>query len=98
MPPLTILTDDNVKDILSNLTINDVKGFQETLRQALHEYSTGTQDHGACASRQPERTSVVSAHGVTSLFMPSVSSSGLGIKGCYSHIHIYPLELPNQLD
>lgn len=81
MPPLTILSDENVADILENLTIEDVKGFQESLRQALHEYSTGTQDQAACASHQPERTSVVSAQGVTSLFMPSVSSSGLGIKG-----------------
>lgn len=79
--PLTILTDDNVKDVLGGLRFEDLKRFQESLRQALHKYSTGTQDEGACAMHQPERTVLVSPDGVTSLFMPSISSSGLGIKG-----------------
>jgi len=78
---LAILTDDNIRDVLSNLTREDVQSFQKSLREALHEYSTGTQDQGACAIHQPERTSVVSPDGVTSLFMPSISSAGIGMKG-----------------
>lgn len=78
---LTILTDDNVKDVLGNLTLEDVKIFQESLQRALHESSTGTQEEGACAMHQPERTSLLSPEGVTTLFMPSISLNGLGIKG-----------------
>jgi hypothetical protein len=79
--PLTVLSDTNVKDLLDNLTIADVEVLQKSLRKALHEYSTGTQEDDACASHQPERTSIQSHNGTTTLFMPSTSSSGIGMKG-----------------
>ncbi|KAL3423780.1 UbiD family decarboxylase [Phlyctema vagabunda] len=77
---LTILSDANIKSLLENLTIHDLEAFQRSLRNALHEYSTGTQDEGACSIHQPARTSLQSKNGTTTLFMPSTSSSGLGMK------------------
>jgi len=58
-----------------------VKELQLSMRNALHEYATGTTNSGACAENQPERTVIESNNGTTTLFMPSTSSSGLGIKG-----------------
>ena len=81
--PLTVLSDSNVKALLGSLTETDVEALQKSLRQALHEYSTGTQDDAACASQQPERMSHTSHDGLTMLFMPSTSSSGLGMKGTF---------------
>jgi hypothetical protein len=82
--PLTVLSDLNVKELLESLTQADVEALQKSLRQALHEYSTGTQDDAACASQQPERMSHTSHDGLTMLVMPSISSSGLGMKGTSS--------------
>ncbi|KAF4632004.1 hypothetical protein G7Y89_g6122 [Cudoniella acicularis] len=78
--PLTILSDTDVKNLLNNLTRADVESLQHSLRQALHEYSTGTQDDGCCSDNQPERTVLESHRGNTTLFMPSTSSSGIGMK------------------
>jgi hypothetical protein len=78
---LTVLTDGNVKSLLENLTTQEVKDMQKSLREALHVFSTGTQADDACASHQPERTSLKSAGGTTTLFMPSSSSAGIGMKG-----------------
>lgn len=87
---LTILSDDNVKHILDNLTLKDVEKLQNSLRKALHEYSTGTQEQSGCSDNQPDRTSVV-ANGRTTLFMPSTSSSSIGIKGiCLIICHFIP--------
>ncbi|KAH6680450.1 hypothetical protein B0J14DRAFT_502647 [Halenospora varia] len=77
---LTILSDSDVKNLLYNLTRQDVEVLQNSLRQALHEYSTGTQDDGCCSVNQPERTVLESNSGNTTLFMPSTSSSGIGMK------------------
>lgn len=81
--PLTILSRQDVWDILHNLSIADVEGLQQTMRMALHEYSTGTQEDDACATHQPERTVVVSSSGKTTLFMPSTSNDALGMKGLF---------------
>jgi hypothetical protein len=80
---LTVLTSKDVKHILDNLSIQDVERLQDSMRKALHEYSTGSQDNDACAEHQPERTVVVSPGGPTTLFMPSTSSSAIGMKGKY---------------
>lgn len=87
--PLTVLSDSNVKALLESLTETDVEALQKSLRQALHEYSTGTQDDAACASQQPERMSHTSHDGLTMLFMPSTSSTGLGMKGISSLAEIF---------
>ncbi|CZS98963.1 hypothetical protein WAI453_008447 [Rhynchosporium graminicola] len=79
--PLTILSDENVKEVLNNLTRDDVATLQDAMTRAIHEYATGTTNSGACADNQPKRTVIESAsNGTTTLFMPSISSSALGIK------------------
>jgi hypothetical protein len=89
--PLTVLSDTDVKNLLRNLTLHDVEKFQASLRLALHEYSTGTQDNDACATHQPERTSVKSANGTTTLFMPSTNTSGIGMKGIQNDLPLYSI-------
>src|SRR5277367_5292238 len=79
--PLTVLSDSDVKKLLESLTRADVEALQQSSRKALHDYSTGTQENDACSSQQPERTSHVSPNGLTMLFMPSTSSTGIGMKG-----------------
>lgn len=88
--PLTVLSDSDVKELLDCLTRSDVDALQQSMRRALHDYSTGTQENDACSSQQPERTSHVSPNGLTMLFMPSTSSTGVGMKG----IHLISLPLP----
>ncbi|KAL2075824.1 hypothetical protein VTL71DRAFT_767 [Oculimacula yallundae] len=79
--PLTILSDENVKELLNNLTKDDVATLQFAMQDAIHEYATGTTNSGACADNQPSRTVIESAsNGTTTLFMPSISSSSLGVK------------------
>lgn len=87
--PLTILSGQDVKDILHNLSIADVEELQRTMRTALHEYSTGTQEDDACATHQPERTVLVSSSGATTLFMPSTSNTAIGMKGM-----LFPIKPP----
>ncbi|PBP27882.1 ornithine cyclodeaminase [Diplocarpon rosae] len=78
--PLTVLSDENVKEIFHNLTRDDVAALQKAMRDALHEYATGTMT-GACAYNQPNRTVVESAqNSTTTLFMPSISTSSIAIK------------------
>jgi ornithine cyclodeaminase/alanine dehydrogenase-like protein (mu-crystallin family) len=79
--PLTVLSDSNVKQILNNLTKDEVENLQAGLRHSLHEYSTGTNNSGAAAVNQPKRTILESNNGTTSLFMPSTSTTGIGMKG-----------------
>ncbi|KAM7223946.1 hypothetical protein V8F06_000419 [Rhypophila decipiens] len=79
---LTVLTDDQIRILLENLTQEDLLSFQDVLKTALHEYSTGTQkDSGWKSIHQPERTSIHNdARGTNTLFMPSAGPDGLGIK------------------
>jgi hypothetical protein len=78
---LTVLTDDQIRSLLENLTVPELAGFQDALASALHEYSTAGQDD-TTSVHQPERISVHSAAtGATTLFMPSCNSAGNGIKG-----------------
>ncbi|KAB8299858.1 hypothetical protein EYC80_000104 [Monilinia laxa] len=77
---LTVLTDSDVQHLLRDLTLRDLEGFQDKMRQALHEYSTGTQDDDCCSVHQPKRTVLESRNQKTTLFMPSTSSAGIGMK------------------
>ncbi|QSZ34689.1 hypothetical protein DSL72_007544 [Monilinia vaccinii-corymbosi] len=77
---LTVLTDSDIQHILRDLTLKDLQAFQDKMRQALHEYSTGTQDDDCCSLHQPRRTVLESKHKKTTLFMPSTSSAGIGMK------------------
>ncbi|KAH8884595.1 NAD(P)-binding protein [Thozetella sp. PMI_491] len=76
---LAVLTDDQIKVLLENLTLEEFEGFRDGLKSALHEYSNGTQAIDDGAIHQPHRTSVQN-RGATTLFMPSASPVGHGVK------------------
>ncbi|KAF7875089.1 hypothetical protein EAF04_002261 [Stromatinia cepivora] len=78
--PLTVLTDSDIKHLLQDLTLKDLEAFQDQMRRALHEYSTGTQEDDCCSLHQPRRTVLESKHKRTTLFMPSTASAGIGMK------------------
>ncbi|KAK3332114.1 UbiD family decarboxylase [Cercophora scortea] len=78
---LTVLTDDQIRILLENLTVDELESFRSDLKTALHEYSTSTQVSSQSAIHQPERTSLHNAStGATTLFMPSSSPAGHGVK------------------
>ncbi|KAK4100535.1 NAD(P)-binding protein [Parathielavia hyrcaniae] len=77
---LTVLTDEQIRALLENLTVAELESFRVALASALHEHSAGIQ--GETSPHQPERVSVHStATGATTLFMPLHNSSGHGVKG-----------------
>lgn len=63
---------------------SDILDLQQSLADALHYYSTSTDqdDNGCCPSNQPLRTSLKRSDGQTTLFMPASSNDGLGVKVC----------------
>jgi hypothetical protein len=78
----TVLNDTEIRSLLESLTLDELEGFRTELKSALHEYSTGTQSVQSGLIHQPERTSIHSnATGATTLFMPSASPVGHGVKG-----------------
>ncbi|KAL2162199.1 hypothetical protein VTH06DRAFT_7112 [Thermothelomyces fergusii] len=83
---LTVLTDDEIRSLLENLTLDDLEGFSDALASALYEYSTGASSDGKADgeesdTRQPERISVRRRDtGATTLFMPSSNSAGNAVK------------------
>ena len=82
MSSLTVLNDTQVGAILHGLTRDEVEILQKSLRDALHEYSTNANnDKEECSFQQPERQQLDRKDGTTTLFMPSTSSSGIGMKG-----------------
>ena len=93
----SILTDDEIKSLLDNITVEELEAFRENLRDALHEYSTGAQSPGQALIHQPERTVVRSGvTGATTLFMPSCSPAGHGVKGMFMDLissHLTPYVL-----
>lgn len=80
--PLTVLTDQNVRDVLNTLTRDDVFSLHRSLADGLHNYSTAEapEDSGCCASNQPSRISIRLRDGATTLFMPATSDAGIGCK------------------
>ncbi|MCJ1255974.1 hypothetical protein MMC24_003793 [Lignoscripta atroalba] len=79
--PLTVLTDGDVRSLLLSLTRDDVLTLQNNLAEALHDYSTGTQETTACCSaNQPQRLSIPGSRGQTTLFMPASTSTSTGMK------------------
>ncbi|KAL8993763.1 MAG: hypothetical protein Q9169_006109, partial [Polycauliona sp. 2 TL-2023] len=79
--PLTVLSDSETKAILYSLTREDVLNLQNNLTEALHEYSTGTQETtGCCQSNQPQRIAIPASNNQTTLFMPASTSTSRGIK------------------
>jgi ornithine cyclodeaminase/alanine dehydrogenase-like protein (mu-crystallin family) len=81
--PLTILTDDDVTNLLHSLERQDILDLQQSLADALHFYSSGDDDeqnNNCSASNQPERISMCRKDGSTTLFMPGSSADGMGFK------------------
>ncbi|KAF2739610.1 NAD(P)-binding protein [Polyplosphaeria fusca] len=80
--PLTVLTDADVRTLLLSLTKEDILDLQQSLADALHYYSTSTEEdqNGCCSSLQPLRTKLKRSDGQTTLFMPASSNDGLGVK------------------
>ncbi|KAH9885560.1 ornithine cyclodeaminase [Xylariomycetidae sp. FL2044] len=78
---LAVLSDKDIRRVLENLSRDQADEFAHVLKCALHEYSTGTQAVDAGLIHQPERSSIHSSlTGATTLFMPSISPIGHGIK------------------
>ena len=71
--PLTVLTDADVRKLLLQLTKQDILDLQQSLADALHYYSTSTEDdfNGCGSSYQPLRTALRRNDGQTTLFMPA---------------------------
>ncbi|KAL8750561.1 MAG: hypothetical protein Q9199_006983, partial [Rusavskia elegans] len=79
--PLTVLSDSEINAILYSLSRDDVLSLQNNLAEALHEYSTGTQETtGCCQSNQPQRIAIPASNNQTTLFMPASTSTSRGIK------------------
>ncbi|KAI4205016.1 MAG: hypothetical protein LQ350_000643 [Teloschistes chrysophthalmus] len=79
--PLTVLSDSDIHSLLYSLSRDDVVNLQENLAEALHEYSTGTQETtGCCQSNQPQRIAIPATNNQTTLFMPASTSTSRGMK------------------
>lgn len=78
----TVLKDEEIKLLLESLTIDELESFYTDLKSALHDYSNGIQSSGTSEIHQPHRQAVSSSTtGATTLFMPSSSAAGVGVKG-----------------
>src|SRR6201999_709465 len=83
--PLTVLTDQNVKDLLHSLDQKNILDLQQSLADALHYYSANYEEdsvspNGCAASYQPHRTAVKRKDGQTTLVMPATSDDAMGVK------------------
>ena len=79
---LTVLSDDQVKAILNDLTLQEFEDFRHVLAGALHEFSTNTQAVDEEVFQQPLR--ITTRHPdtcATTLYMPSCGPDGMGCKG-----------------
>jgi hypothetical protein len=64
--PLTVLSDSDVRTLLLQLTKQDILDLQQNLADALHHYSTSTEEddnNGCCESFQSAGTSLKSKDG-----------------------------------
>lgn len=79
---LSVLNDEQIRLLLESLTADELESFILSLKGALHDYSNGSQVPGGDADiHQPHRQSVHSSRtGATTLFMPSSSPAGAGVK------------------
>lgn len=78
---LTLLSDEEVKTILENLTREELDGFRQTLAEALHEFSTNPRGDPEEPYQQPPRiTTQHAASKATTLYMPSCGPQGMGCK------------------
>ncbi|GIC94074.1 putative proline utilization protein PrnX-like [Aspergillus udagawae] len=78
--PLTILSQAQLRSLLLSLNRDEVSSLQQSLAQALLEYSTGSQEQGCAATYQPLRTAITQKNGCTTLFMPASTGRTIGMK------------------
>ncbi|CAN8098440.1 unnamed protein product [Discula destructiva] len=78
---LSILTDEQIKGLLESMNVEELESFYTDLKGALHDYSVGSQSCEDADIHLPHRQSIHSSGtGATTLFMPSGSPAGLGVK------------------
>ncbi|KAL2755949.1 hypothetical protein ACRALDRAFT_1070882 [Sodiomyces alcalophilus JCM 7366] len=79
---LTVLTDEQIRVILENLTLDEYDGFGQSMTRTLHEYSSKNKQAPEDDSyHQPHRVSTQNhTTGATTLYMPSCSPLGMGCK------------------
>ncbi len=78
---LTILSESDIRSLLLSLSRDEIIRLQDNLAEALHEYSTGTQESsGRANSHQPQRISIPALNQQTTLFMPASTSTSRGMK------------------
>lgn len=78
--PLTVLSNHDVSRLLHSLTKPDIEALQTQLADALHWYSTSADANEYGSDYQPERIKLNRKDGSTTLFMPSCSCNGQGVK------------------
>lgn len=79
---LSVLTDEQITGLFESLTVEELEVFNQDLKEALHDYSVGGQSAEDADIQMPHRQSISSSRtGATTLFMPSGSLAGLGVKG-----------------
>ena len=79
--PLTVLSDADVHGLLISLNKDDIAELQHNLADALHDYSTGTQETTAgCSLNQPQRMAIPGPDSSLTLFMPASTSTSRGMK------------------
>ncbi|KAH0491191.1 hypothetical protein TgHK011_002632 [Trichoderma gracile] len=78
---LTVLSDDQVRDILETLSLDELEDFRKTLADALHAFSTDLGADGLGVFQQPHRISTLHPETqATTLYMPSCGPTGMGCK------------------
>lgn len=93
--PLSVLTDEQINGLLEALTVEELEMFYTGLKEALHDFSVGSQSGEDADIHLPHRQSINSSRtGATSLFMPSGSPAGLGVKGMAFRL-IHQLDSPS---
>lgn len=76
----TVLSHNNVRNLLLNLRKDSLLGIQQRLGQALVEYTRNVETSGAAARYQSPRTVVTLPEGQVTLFMPAISNTSIGAK------------------
>ncbi|KAI9675516.1 MAG: hypothetical protein M1829_003320 [Trizodia sp. TS-e1964] len=80
MTTLIVLSDADVQELLHFLTRDDVLAMQHSLAEALHTYSTGTQDQTCASQNQPASMKVRLRGGLATHFTPASTGDNVGMK------------------
>lgn len=70
-----VLSDTDIKSLLSNLSSADVEKLTSSLNQVLFQYSCNNE-----SPYQPHRANATRPNGQVSLFMPATTPSSIGVK------------------